>query len=275
MTDISDREEFLAKERYGTADLLRIVSILRAPGGCPWDAEQTHVSIRKNFIEETYEAIEAINRQDDGLLCEELGDVLLQLALHTQMAQERGAFAWEQVTDGICRKLIERHPHVFGSVEVDSVGQVLRNWDEIKRRSKGQNTVASAMEHVPRELPALMRAGKIRQKAAAKVGLDHKDIFAALEALEDEVRELRKAADRGDQAYCSDVLGDVLFAAVDASRFLKGGDAEELLTQATDRFQRRFARMEASAKAHGIDFAQVAGDMLGRLWEEAKALEQE
>jgi len=184
MTDMPDLAGFLAKESYDTQDLRRIIEILRAPKGCPWDAKQTHASIRKNFIEETYEVIEAIDKGDDALLCEELGDVLLQVALHTQIASERGAFDWDGVTDGVCRKLIERHPHVFGSIRVTGVENVLNNWDAIKRRSKGQGSAAEAMACVPRELPALMRAAKL-QKKAAKEGFDWPGVDGALESLEE------------------------------------------------------------------------------------------
>ena len=133
---MTKHEALLAKEHYDMSDLRRIVEILRAPGGCPWDAEQTHESIRKNFIEETNEAIEAIDKRDDAGLCEELGDVLLQIALHTQMASERDAFRFEDVTDGICRKLIDRHPHVFGDLKAENAQQALTIWAEMKRREK-------------------------------------------------------------------------------------------------------------------------------------------
>ncbi|MDR0530818.1 MAG: MazG family protein [Oscillospiraceae bacterium] len=219
MTDIPDLPEFLDKQCYGFDDLRRIVAILRAPGGCPWDAEQTHESIRKNFIEETYEAIEAINKGDDALLCEELGDVLLQVALHTEIARERGAFGWEQVTDGICRKLIERHPHVFGATQVTGVGDVLLNWDAIKRRSKGQASTGQAMESVPRELPALMRAEKL-QKKAAKIGIGENDLNGA--------------------------MGALLFSAVQVARLLPGCDAELVLAEAADKFLEQVKAQESA-----------------------------
>ena len=171
MTNIPDLEAFLAKGQYDTADLRRIIAVLRGPGGCPWDAEQTHASIRKNFLEEAYEAVDGIDKGDDALLCEELGDVMLQIALHTQIAHERGAFGWDDVTDGICRKLIERHPHVFGGTEITGVDNVLNNWDAIKRKTKGQTSAAGAMADLPRALPALVRAQKM-QSRAAKAGFD-------------------------------------------------------------------------------------------------------
>jgi len=261
--------EFLDRERYDTQDLRRIIAILRSPGGCPWDAKQTHASIKKNFIEETYEVVEAINRGDDALLCEELGDVLLQVALHTQMASERGAFDWDSATDGICRKLIQRHPHVFGDTKVTGVENVLSNWDAIKRHSKGQGSATEAMASVPRELPALMRATKL-QKKAAKEGFDWPGVDGALERLEEEIRELRGEIAAGDPAACRDELGDVLFSAVNVSRFLPDCDAEEALTAASDKFYTRFASVEKNAMAEGIDMKTASLEELDRLWDNAK-----
>lgn len=170
--------DFKQKEKYDINDLLEIMRLLRAPGGCPWDAQQTHMSIRKNLIEETYEVIEAIDKDDKELMTEELGDLLMQVVFHAQMEQEAGNFDFGDVTDGVCKKLIERHPHVFGEVEVSGVGDVLNNWDAIKRRSKGQKKGSEPMLSIPRELPALMRATKIQQKAAA-VGFDWDDVSGA------------------------------------------------------------------------------------------------
>lgn len=155
---------FSFKDVYGIGDLLQIMQCLRSEGGCPWDREQTHESIKKNLIEETYEVIEAINQQDKALLCEELGDVLMQVVFHAQMEAEEGSFTFENVADGVCKKLIERHPHVFGEVEVTGSEEVLRNWDDIKKRSKGQTSQTETMLSVPRELPALMRATKVQKR---------------------------------------------------------------------------------------------------------------
>ena len=157
-------EALLAKDRYDIADLLEIMTILRSPTGCPWDREQTHASIRKSFVEETYEVIEAINKDDAELLCEELGDVLLQVVFHAELEREKGVFDFSDVCDGICKKLIVRHPHVFGDVTAETSEEVLSNWDAIKRRTKKQTTTTQAMESVPRELPALMRAQKLLHK---------------------------------------------------------------------------------------------------------------
>ena len=260
------------KKNYSNNDLRRIVEILRAPGGCPWDAAQTHESIRHNFIEECYEAIEGINKRDDTLLCEELGDVLLQVVLHAQIAQERGAFVWDDITDGICRKLIERHPHVFGEAKADSPEQALSNWEAIKRASKNQKSATESIESIPRELPALMRAQKIQQKAA-KAGFDWKE-DTPLQRLEldllGEIDELREALQAGDMQAVCDELGDVLFSAVNVARVLPGCEAEIALSSASERFYARFAIVEQLAQEQGIDMHTAPDQTLDKLWQIAK-----
>ena len=244
--------DFKQKEKYDINDLLEIMRLLRAPGGCPWDAQQTHMSIRKNLIEETYEVIEAIDKDDKELMTEELGDLLMQVVFHSQMEQEAGNFDFGDVTDGVCKKLIERHPHVFGEVEVSGVGDVLNNWDAIKRRSKGQKKGSEPMLSIPRELPALMRATKIQQKVL------------------EEAKELSEAIESGDKEHISEELGDLLFSAVNVSRFVKC-DAEEALTAASDKFIARFIRVEQLARERGIDMESAPLEKLDELWDEAKA----
>lgn len=261
---------FTPKEKYFTEDLLRIMEILRSKDGCPWDAEQTHESIKKNFIEETYEVIEAINKDDKALLCEELGDVLLQVVFHAQMEKEQGSFTYDDVTDGICKKLIERHPHVFGDVSVSGTDDVLRNWEDIKNRSKGQDTQTKAMNDIPRELPALMRSTKI-QKKAKKAGFDWDSIDGALLKLQEEVAELNEALAEGDNNHKQEELGDVLFAAVNVSRFMDC-DAEEALTGANDKFIIRFSLVEKMAGERGIDMKNSSLEELDKLWNEAKEI---
>lgn len=261
--------DFEFKDSYDVRDLVKIMKILRAPGGCPWDAEQTHESIKKNLIEETYEVIEAINKNDKELLCEELGDLLMQVVFHAQMENESGEFDFDAVSDGVCKKLIERHPHVFGEVSISGVDDVLTNWDAIKRKSKGQKSTTESMLSVPRELPALMRATKL-QKKAADVGFDWDDVSGALDKLEEEISELRQAIDNKDSANISEELGDVLFSAVNVSRFVKT-DAEEALTASSDKFLSRFTEVEKLAKERGIDMKSVGIDELDKLWDEAKA----
>lgn len=263
-------EKFIFKENYGFEDLLKIVEVLRSPEGCPWDKEQTHESIRKDFIEETYEVIEAINKKDKALLCEELGDVLLQVVFHAQIEREEKSFTISEVTDGICKKLIERHPHVFGDVSVSSTGEVLENWDTIKRKSKGQKTQGSAMEKIPKELPALMRAQKIQSKAK-KAGFDWDDVNGAYEALEKEVKELKEAQISGDKEKITDEMGDVLFSAVNISRFLDV-DSEEALTKSNNKFIERYLIVERLAKEREINMKETSIEKLDELWDEAKKI---
>ncbi len=259
---------FNFKSNYKFDDLVNIVAVLRGEGGCPWDAVQTHLTIKKDLIEETYEVIEAINKDDKVLLCEELGDLMLQAVFHAQIETEKDSFNIDNVCDGICKKLIERHPHVFGEVNVDGVDDVLTNWDDIKRQTKGQKTTTQAMQAVPRELPALMRSTKI-QKKAKKAGFDWDSVNGALDKLEEEIAELRAAVTADDEAACFDELGDVLFSAVNVSRFIDA-DAEEALTHATDKFFNRFSIVEQLADKKGIDMKSSSLEELDKLWDEAK-----
>lgn len=261
--------DFEYKDCYNVQDLVEIMRILRSPGGCPWDAEQTHESIKKNLIEETYEVIEAINKDDKELLCEELGDLLMQVVFHAQMEQEVGQFDFDAVSDGVCKKLIERHPHVFGDVSISGVDDVLTNWDAIKRKTKKQKTTTQSMLSVPRELPALMRATKL-QKKAADVGFDWSEVTGALDKLEEEIGELRQAISNNDKDNMAEELGDILFSAVNVSRFIKT-DAEEALTAASDKFLSRFTEVEKLAAERNVDMKSVGIDELDKLWDEAKA----
>ncbi len=263
--------DFNFKSCYNVQDLIDIMRLLRAPGGCPWDAEQTHESIKKNLIEETYEVIEAINKSDNELLCEELGDLLMQIVFHAQMESEKGEFTFDEVVDGVCKKLIVRHPHVFGDVTVSSVDDVLSNWDDIKKKTKGQKTVTESMFSVPRELPALMRAAKL-QKKAADIGFDWPDVSGALDKLEEEIAELRAAIANNDSENAYEELGDILFSAVNVSRFIKV-DAEESLTAASDKFLARFTKVEALASERSIDMKTATLEELDALWDEAKAMQ--
>ena len=262
--------DFERKESYDINNLVEIMKLLRAPGGCPWDAEQTHESIKKNLIEEAYEVIEAINKQDNVLLCEELGDLLMQVIFHSCMEEEKGVFNFNDVCDGICKKLIERHPHVFGETEITGVDDVLTNWDNIKRKTKGQKTTTESMLSVPRELPALMRATKL-QKKAADVGFDWSDVSGALDKLQEEIDELRKAVENKDSENMNEELGDVLFSAVNVSRFIKS-DAEEALTAASDKFLARFTTVEKLAEERNIDMKSSTLEELDKLWDEAKTI---
>ena len=263
-------ENFQFKDFYSMEDLIEIVRILRAPGGCPWDAEQTHETIRKDFIEETYEVIEAINKNSPEMLREELGDVLLQVVFHTVIEEEKNSFVFSDVTDEICKKLIVRHPHVFGDVSVSSTEEVLTNWDAIKMNTKKQSTVADAIDSIPRELPALMRANKV-QKKAAKVGFDWPDVEGAFEKINEEALEVKEAIARNNENEMLDEIGDLLFAVVNVAR-KTGIDPEEALTRATDKFAGRFALTEKMAEEQGLDMKNTPLEKLDELWDKAKLI---
>jgi len=261
--------DFTRKDRYTMEDLLSIMRILRLPDGCPWDREQTHESIRTNLLEETHEAIEAIDTGDMPGLCEELGDVLMQVVFHAQMEEEVGGFTFADVVNGVCRKLITRHPHVFGDTEVSDSTQVLQNWDAIKRAEKKTDGQTDLLRHVPKTLPSLMRAEKV-QGRARRVGFDWREISGAWDALSSEIAELKEAEASGDADAMADELGDVLFSVVNVARFM-GIDPELALTRSTDKFVRRFGRTEQLAREQGVDMASASMDKLDELWALAKS----
>ncbi|WP_405347399.1 nucleoside triphosphate pyrophosphohydrolase [Ruminococcus sp.] len=260
--------DFQYKDFYRIDDLIRIMHILRAPDGCPWDRVQTHESIRQNFIEETYEAIEAIDKGDSPLLKEELGDVLMQVIFHSIMEEEEGRFDFDDVCNDVCQKLIIRHPHVFGIIEADTPDEVLKNWDAIKMQTKSQESVADSVDDVARSLPALMRAQKV-QKRSAKSGMDFKDAADAASKVPEEQKELFSAIEGGDQDKIEEELGDLLFSVVNVARFA-GVDAERALYRSTDKFAKRFRAVEELAKERGIDMKSAPTSLIDSLWEEVK-----
>ena len=257
---------FERKETYSLQDLIEILRILRAPGGCPWDRAQTHLSDRRNFLEEAYEAVEAFDRDDPALMCEELGDMLMQVLFNIHIEEDAGRFTTDDVTDHICKKLIFRHPHVFGTAAADTSEEVLVNWEALKRQEKGQQTTADAMDAVARSLPALWRADKLQSKAA-RAGFEFAGVSGALDKLDEEMRELREAVERGTNF--SEELGDVLFAAVKAGRFLSV-DPEDALNATCEKFIARFRRVEEACAARGAEMSSLPLDELTRLWNEAK-----
>ena len=262
--------DFQCKTRYTWEDLVEIVRLLRGPGGCPWDAEQTHSSIRRNFLEETYEALDAIDRDDPQDLCEELGDVLMQVAMHAQMEAERGRFTIEDVVDGVAQKLVYRHPHGFGGgMTADNSQEVLVNWEILKRREKGQRSTADAIEAVPHTLPALWRAEKIQSKTA-KAGFNWDTIQGALDKLEEEVRELRQAVESARDIEAPhgvrEEAGDALFILSKIAQ-LSGVDPEDALHRACDKFDARFRLVEEAADKPLADCSEAE---LVALWEDAK-----
>ena len=258
--------DFVRKPRYDYNDLLEIIRLLRSPEGCPWDKAQTHESIRRGLLEEAYEAAEAIDARDTDLLKEELGDVLMQVVFHADIEKDAGRFDMDDVCDGVVKKLLFRHPHVFGAAHEDSPESVLVSWDKLKRQEKGQKTTADALDAVARSLPGLWRAEKL-QKKAADAGFDWPDVQGALDKLDEETAELRQAvAENGD---VSGELGDVLFAAVKVGRFC-GVDPEEAITLTCEKFIRRFRAMEQAALAQGRELDTLTLDEMTALWNKAK-----
>ncbi len=262
-----------SKKSYNSQDLMELVRVLRHPGGCPWDQEQTHQSIRRNFIEEACEAAEAIDNGDVDGLKEELGDVLLQVYFHTSIEEDAGRFTLDDVADGVCKKLIYRHPHVFGEVNVRSTEEVLSNWEELKKKEKHQDTQADAVDAVARTLPALWRAEKMNKKAA-KAGFYWRDIGSAMEKLSDELGNLEVAALEGDvfpetAGNPVEALGDLLFAAVWVAWHLKA-DPEEALHAACDRFARLFRNVEEGAAELGVKLDELSDGEQLTLWNAAK-----
>ncbi|WP_394273193.1 nucleoside triphosphate pyrophosphohydrolase [Butyricicoccus sp.] len=261
--------DFTIKENYKFEDLLKIMEILRSENGCMWDRAQDHHSIRRNFIEETYEVCEAIDNEDVDLLREELGDVLLQVVFHTRIEEEKGTFNIDDVADGICKKLIYRHPHIFGSVDVASTEEILNNWDELKKAEKGQESTTDTLNSVARSLPALIRAEKVQHKAA-KVGFDWDDISGALEKVQEELDEVKRAAN-GD-GDLPEEIGDLLFAAVNVARFADT-DPEGALNATTEKFIRRFSYVERAAAAQGKSMEDMTLREMDDLWNEGKSKE--
>lgn len=255
--------DFLCKESYDLRDFVALVSYLRSPNGCPWDQVQTHESIRRNFLEETYEACEAIDAGDLVHMREELGDVLMQVLFHTDIEREAGHFDIDDVADAACKKLVYRHPHVFRRDEPDAP-----DWDTMKQRERAQTTTAEAMDSVARSLPALWRCDKIQAKAA-KTGFEWPDVHAALDKVDEETRELRAAVASGDTEAIGDELGDLLFAAVKVARFA-GVDPEQAAHAACEKFIRRFSAMETAAANDGAPLAQRTLEQMLTLWQQAK-----
>jgi len=261
---------FEFKERYNIDDLINIVSILRSENGCPWDKVQTHKSIRKDFIEEVYEVIEAIDLDDTDLLKEELGDVLLNTVFHTQIETENNNFNFDDVCNDICQKMIVRHPHVFGNVSANTKEQVLNNWDKIKMDTKGQTTYTETLESVAKSLPALIRAEKVG-KRASKAGMDFKNVQDAFDYIGLETQELKEAISSNVSEDIYEEFGDLLFSCVNVARKL-GIDPERALTDATNKFIKRFAKTEELLRSDGIDMKSLDIHQLDVYWHKAKSL---
>lgn len=248
--------------------LIDIMKVLRSGEGCPWDREQTHESLKKYLIEETYEYLEVVDLNDKHRMCEELGDVLLQIVFHARIAEENGNFNIDDVINGVCDKMIHRHPHVFGNESAETSGEVLKKWEEIKKREKGTVNQTSVLKDVPNNLPALMRSFKVQQKAA-QVGFDWtnpEDVFAKIR---EEIDELEAEYRKHSTSGMEDELGDVIFSVVNLSRFLKV-HPELSLTQATNKFIGRFEQVEKLAQEQGRKLEEMSPEEMDVLWEEAK-----
>ena len=264
------KELLLQKSKFNFDDLVEIMSILRAPGGCPWDAEQTHKSIRRDLLEETYELIEGIDNDDDEIMREELGDVLLQVVFHANIAESDKKFTIGDVCTDLCRKLIQRHPHVFGDVTVSGTENVLANWDAIKRETKQQKSDTEVLRSITPSLPALMRADKLGKKAR-KLGFDFDDASEAMEKVYEEADEVREALASGVLADIEEEFGDLLLSIVNAAR-LAGVDSEQALYNANEKFLKRFSRVEELCVASGKTITEATREEKEEFWRISKEL---
>lgn len=257
-----------ANELFGK--LVRIMACLRGKDGCPWDRQQTHESIKPYFVEETYEVLEAIDEGDVGKLCEELGDVMLQVVFHARMAEEAGLFDMADVLTAISEKLVRRHPHVFGDVQADTAQEVLFNWEQIKQTERKRATgKASVLDGVPRDLPALLRAHRLQEKAS-RVGFDWKEAREVVKKVEEEFAEFRTAMESQQPERMEAELGDLLFSLVNLGRFI-AVNPEEALRKTIARFIARFQYIEEELAHRGRTPGQVTLEEMDVLWAEAKA----
>ena len=261
------------KGSYTFGDLMLITEILRSPGGCPWDREQDHHSIRKDLIEETYEVVEAIDKDDSMHLREELGDLLFQILFHARIEDEAGNFSMHDVTNDICEKMIFRHPHVFGSVQVDGSEQVLANWEKLKGVEKQAERVTRTdqLRAIPAMEPALMRAQKVGKKAACFDFANADEVFAKLD---EEIAEVRAASESGSQTAVEEELGDLLLTVTSLARKL-GVQSEEALTHATDKFIGRFEQVEKAVGARGQSMEDLFMTELDAVWDAVKQAQRD
>lgn len=253
-------------------DLLDIMETLRGENGCPWDLEQDHKSLRRCLIEEAYEVIDAIDEEDPDNLAEELGDLLLQIVFHAKIGKEEGYFNIYDVTDGICKKMITRHPHIFGKINLDSSQDVLDNWEEIKKQEKAYASYTEQLKHISKSLPGLIRAEKVQNKAS-KVGFDWNNVEPALEKIKEEYFEVKEVYNSKNREKILDELGDLIFATVNVCRFLEI-DPEEAINHTTEKFINRFEFIEEKAKENGYDIEKMTLEEMDRLWDLAKSTDK-
>jgi tetrapyrrole methylase family protein/MazG family protein len=254
--------------KYSFEDFVQVIARLRSKEGCPWDKKQTHESLKQYFIEETYEALDAIDQKNSTMLCEELGDVLLQILLHSQIAKEAKEFDISDVVHGITAKIISRHPHVFGQDEAKTAEDVVKLWDTVKKDEKKIASHTEAMKSIPKNMPALMRSVKVQDKAA-KVGFDWENIQGAIDKVNEELEELLEANKTNDTEKVSEELGDLLFAVVNVSRFLKI-HPELALGKTVEKFIQRFGYIEEMAAKNGNILEKMSLNEMDLLWNEAK-----
>lgn len=259
-------KRLLTAQRYGFEDLVEVVTILRSNLGCPWDKEQTHKSLRRDFIEETYEVIEAIDTDDPKLLREELGDVMLQVVFHADIEHEEGRFDINDVANDICVKLIHRHPHVFGELKLDNSEEVLENWDKIKGVEKQRNTLTDKLRSIPPMLPALMRAQKVGKKASF---FDFESVEDVYKKLNEEIAEVREASEGEDRDAVAEEMGDLLLTVTSLARKL-GVDSEQALYNATNKFINRFEKVENAVLEQGKNVEEMSMTELDEVWDRIK-----
>ncbi|MFR5265785.1 nucleoside triphosphate pyrophosphohydrolase [Clostridium sp.] len=262
---------YIKQQKRGFDDLVNIIRILRAPNGCPWDREQNHESIKRELVEECYEVLDAIDKKDLKAMEEEIGDVLLHVVFHGLIAEENNEFDLTDITEGICNKMIFRHPHIFGDEIAKTSKDVIENWDEIKKEEKGYKTITDEINGVAVGLPSLIRARKI-QKKAAKVGFDFENVDEAIKSLEEEIKEFKDVYKSKNVTRIEDELGDVIFSTVNVGRLLSL-DCEEVLEKSIEKFIKRFSAIERKAIENGQQLKDLNIDEMNELWERVK-LEQ-
>ncbi|MGB9813776.1 MAG: nucleoside triphosphate pyrophosphohydrolase [Thermovenabulum sp.] len=256
----------------GFEKLVEIMAKLRGEGGCPWDKAQTHESLKPFLIEEAYEVIDAIDLKNPEVLKEELGDLLLQIVFHSRIAEEEGRFNIYDVIEKICDKMIRRHPHIFGEVKAETPEEVLKNWEDIKKEEKDFSSYAESMSELPEQLPALMKAYKVQEKAA-RVGFDWENVDGAFSKVQEELQEIQEVYKSEKSEKIKEEIGDLLFAVVNVARFLKV-DPELALRDATKKFIRRFKYIEDEAKKQSKDLRKMTLGEMDILWEEGKNKEK-
>ena len=268
MTNKEPTHDFSDRDLGDFQTLLDIVALLRAPGGCPWDREQTHESLKRHLLEECYEALEAIDQESPPLLAEELGDILVQVAFHADIAREAGEFTLADVLTAINGKLVRRHPHVFGDTSVSDAREVELNWEQLKAAERAEQGIRkSPVDGIPNALPALSYS-QLMQDRVSRMGFEWEDVSGVLDKILEEVEEFRQASTDAEKVH---ELGDLLLVMVNLCRWLDV-QAEDALRQANGRFRSRYLQMEELAEQRGLDFAQLPLDDKEALWQEAKVI---